>query len=398
MRLLVGGVQRSNGVDKEEQPAAMAAVGGARHAAESLDPEAERALVVGLEGFDAEDFEAGGFCGFQIAGERLGRDFGVESSGFGGALMRGPGEPVNEQEAARNQQGADAAEVVGKLSGRNLLEDGEVGDLVEGFRAIGLGAQVAAFHEGAALEPRLGDALADQGALRVARSNAVDVDAAMGGRPEEERAPSAGDVEEAIAALDAEGGKGAVDAGQLGGVEVIFGTGEEGAGVSQGHTQPGFEERDREAEGAGSLPPVDEDGMLLAWLEAARDVEADASDGLKEIAAEAFRLAQGIGGNGEQGGKVALDVEIAVEKDAREGGFRRVADNGVQAVAGREGGDEGGLMERGGRPGPAISCADGEGRAVILAKELVEVVRAHHIAGARGEGKAGAAGHHRFAT
>jgi hypothetical protein len=26
------------------------------------------------------------------------------------------------------------------------------------------------------------------------------------------------------------------------------------------------------------------------------------------------------------------------------------------------------------------------------------VVRAHHVAGARGEGKAGAAGHHRFAT
>lgn len=397
MRLQVRGVEGSDGVDEEEEPAAVPAVRRAGHPAEPLNPEAEGALVVGLERVDAEDFEAGGLGSFKIAGERFGRDLCIEGLALRSARPGRTSETVDEKESAGNEHGAHACQVVGEICGGNMLEDGEVGDFVEGFRPVGLGAQVTAFDEGSAFESSLRDAFANDGQLSFAGRYAVDVGASVAGRAEEKRAPSTGNVEEAVAAFDPQGRECVLDSGLLCGVEIVLGAGEEGAGMGEGRAEPWLEERNGESDGAGRVPPVHEGRVFPARLEAAGDVDADAADGLEEIAAEAFGLAEGVGGYGEEGGEISLNVEIAIEEDLGESGFRRVADNRVQAVAGGKGSDECRLMERGRGPGPAISGADAEGRAVILAEELVELLSAQDVAGALGKREGGAAGHHEFA-
>lgn len=107
---------------------------------------------------------------------------------------------------------------------------------------------------------------------------------------------------------------------------------------------------------------------------------------MDEGSVESFGVAQGVFGNGEQGGEIALDVEIAIEEGTGEAGFGGIAHDSVEAIAAGEGGGEDGWPRGSREPGPAILSADGERGSAIVAKELRELDGAQHVAGTDGDG------------
>lgn len=394
MGLEAGGLKIRGGLNEPEEPGAGGALDGgigARSesagggAAQAADPEAEGWLKGGLEGFKADQLEAGGFGGFQFAGEGLKGELAAERDDPGRAKTRGAGDAVHEEQAAGDEQVGDGGEAVGEIGGGNLLEEADVGDFVEGLGAEGGGTEIASINgaakagagaggldgpsgiAGVAGQPagsiESGDAAADGVRLGFAGGEGEDVRGVVAGGVEGEGSPAAGEIEQAVAGLEAKGEAGATEGfrlgGQSGGVGVAVGSGaggwpaglEAGAGVAEERAEPGLEEIDGEIERAGSAAPVG-GGGTVAGLEAAGEVEAEAAEVVDEGAAEAFGVVESVFGHGEEGGEVALDVEITVEKGAGEGGFGGIAEGGVEAFAGGEGGGKDGRAE-GGEAGSA---------------------------------------------
>lgn len=287
-----GGLQVRCGFHEPEQPGAVGAFGGGGEVApgdatEAANPESDGEIEVGLERFDGDELESGGFGSFDFAGERLKGELAAEGNDFGRVMPGGAGNAIDNEEAFWNEHGGNGGEVLGEVGRGNLLEERDVGDLVEDLGAEGRRTQVTGGGRTAAGERhgfpagagRGEDALAGGIGLNFAGGDAESIGLPCLDGAQGESAPSAGHVKEAITGLDAERAANAVQGNQLragelrrskaGGFRIgagaRFGIGvaraEGSTCVAEEGSEPGFKEADGQVQRAGGGAPVGRGGF-----------------------------------------------------------------------------------------------------------------------------------------
>jgi hypothetical protein len=153
---------------------------------------------------------------------------------------------------------------------------GEAGDLVEGEEAGGGVAVVEQLRVAVLVGRGVADACGGDGGLLLADGDALGFDVMAGGDVQDQTAPAAADIEEAVGGLEAKFAADELKLVGLGGGEIVLRRAEIGAGVDQRIAEPGAEEVDGLVVVMGDSGAVAFDRVRRAVIPPAGDLEDDA--------------------------------------------------------------------------------------------------------------------------